>query len=204
MNILQESLEKRLNKSVQIIENEWGSFIFFHPNQANTSSVLMTNGLSDFKMPVHEKHVGEEYNELYFLLPNYWNIEAIENSKFNWVFSWLQRLKNFAIEKNAWYGHGHTFPCGQEMQSLSASMLQNHLILTRPIELDEDLEEINLVDRSIGFLGVIPIFPDEMDFKQGRGTVQLFEKLRTFNITEKLDDFRNTVLKSRWKSYLGR
>jgi hypothetical protein len=50
-------------------------------------------------------------------------------------------LKNFAIEKNAWYGHGHTFPCGQKMQSLSASMLQNHLILTRPIELDEDLVE---------------------------------------------------------------
>ena len=204
MNILQESLEKRLNKSVQIIENEWGSFILFQPNQANTSSVLMTNGLSDFKMPVHEKHVGEEYNELYFLLPNYWNIEAIENPKFNWVFSWLQRLKNFVIEKNTWYGHGHTFPCGQEMQSLSVSMHQNHLILTRPIELDEDLAEIVLEDRSIGFLGVIPIFPDEMDFKQGRGTVQLFEKLRTFNVTEKLDDFRNTVLKSRWKSYLGR
>ena len=204
MNILQESLEKRLNKSVQIIENEWGSFILFHPNQASTCNVLMTNGFSDFKMPVHEKHVGEEYNELYFLLPNYWNIEAIENQNFNWVFSWLQRLKNFAIEKNAWYGHGHTFPCGQEMQSLSESMLQNHFILSRPIELDEDLAEIVLEDRSIGFLGVIPIFPDEMDFKQGRGTVQLFEKLRTFNVTEKLDDFRNTVLKSRWKSYLGR
>jgi len=204
MNILQELLEKRLNKSVQIIENEWGSFILFHPNQASTCNVLMTNGFSDFKMPVHEKHVGEEYNELYFLLPNYWNIEAIENQNFNWVFSWLQRLKNFAIEKNAWYGHGHTFPCGQEMQSLSESMLQNHFILSRPIELDEDLAEIVLEDRSIGFLGVIPIFPDEMDFKQGRGTVQLFEKLRTFNVTEKLDDFRNTVLKSRWKSYLGR
>ena len=204
MNILQVSLEKRLNKPVQIIENEWGSFILFHPNQASTCNVLMTNGFSDFKMPVHEKHVGEEYNELYFLLPNYWNIEAIENQNFNWVFSWLQRLKNFAIEKNAWYGHGHTFPCGKEMNPLSESMRQNHFILTRPIELDEDLAEIVLEDRSIGFLGVIPIFEDEMDFKQGRGTVQLFEKLRTFNVTEKLDDFRNTVLKSRWKSYLGR
>ncbi len=204
MNILQDSLEKRLNKSIQLIENEWGSFILFHPNQASTCTVLMTNELSDFKMPVHEKHIGEEYNELYFLLPNYWNIEAIENPKFNWVFSWLQRLKNFAIEKKAWYGHGHTFPCGKEMKPLSESMLQNHFILTRPIELDEDLAEIVLENRSIGFLGVIPIFADEMDYKQGRGTVQLFEKLRTFNITEKLDDFRSTVLKSRWKSYLGR
>lgn len=204
MNILQEFLAKRLNKDIQIIENEWGSFIFFHPNQANTSKVLMTIGLSDFKMPVHEKHIGEELNELYFLLPNYWDIEAVENPKFNWVFSWLQRLKKFAVEKEAWYGHGHTFPCGREMNPLSESMRQNHFILTRPIELDEDLAEIFLGDRSIGFLGVIPIFEDEMDFKQGRGTVQLFEKLRTFNVTEKLDDFRNTVLKSRWKSYLGK
>jgi len=204
MNNLQHCLGNRLNSTVQIIENQWGIFLVFAPNQVRTSTVLMTLGLSDFKMSVHEKHIGEEFNELYFLLPNYWNITDLENQKYNWVFSWLQRLKNFAIEKNTWFGNGHTFPCGKDMESLSETMLQNHFILTRPIELDEDLAVINLETKSVGFLGVIPIFPDEMDFKQGKGTAKLFDKFRTYNVTEKLDDFRSSVLRSRWKSYLKR
>jgi hypothetical protein len=159
----------------------------------------MTAGLSDFKMPVHEKHIGEEFNELYFLLPNYWNIEEVENPKFNWVFSWLERLKNHAIEKNTWYGNGHTFPCGKEMQPLSESMKQNHFILTRPIDLDEDLAPITIAEKTVYFLGIIPIFADEMDYKQGKGTFKFEQKLRTNGVSEKLDDFRGSVLKSKWR-----
>jgi len=204
METLQSLLESRLSKEINVIENQWGSFLFFTSNQAQGTSVLMTKGLSDFKMPVHEKHIGEEYNELYFLLPSYWNIEDFENQKFNWVFAWLQRLMNYAIQKNTWFGHGHTFPCGKDMISLSDTMKQNHLILTRPIDLDEELKEIVVGEKTIGFLGIIPIFSDEMDYKQGKGTAKLFEKFRSINVTEKLDDYRNTVLKSRWKSFLGR
>ena len=39
-------------------------------------TVIMTNGLSDYKMPVPEKLEGEEYNELYFCLPSYWEWEG--------------------------------------------------------------------------------------------------------------------------------
>lgn len=94
-------------------------------------------------------------------------------------------------------------PCGKDMESLSESMLQNHFILSYPIELYEDLQPVRVDEKIIRFLAVIPIFPDEMDFKQGKGTVKLFAKLNANNVTEKLDDYRSTVLKTRW-NFFGR
>ncbi len=39
----------------------------------------------------------------------------------------------------------------------------------------------------------------EMDYKQGKGTQKLMDKLIANKINEKLDDYRENVLKSRWK-----
>lgn len=162
-------------------------------------TVLMTNGLSNYKMPVHEKMAGFEFNELYFCLPSYWEWDDLENPKMNWVFEWIQRLASFVQEKNTWFGHGHTMPCGTDEKRLSETMRQNHFFLTNPMLLEEELAPIEVNDKTINFLGIIPIFPDEMDYKQGKGTFKFVQKLRTHGITEKLDDYRGTVLRSKWR-----
>ncbi len=161
-------------------------------------SVLMTNGLSNFKMKVHEKMAGREFNELYFCLPSYWEWSDLENPRMNWVYPWIQRLTKFVIEKDTWFGPGHTMPCGQDMQSLSDTMLQNHFFLSDPILLSEELKPVEVNGNTIHFLGIIPIFPDEMDYKQGKGTFKLLKKLSQHGVTEKLDDYRSTTLKSKW------
>jgi hypothetical protein len=53
--------------------------------------------------------------------------------------------------------------------------------------------------KTIYFLAIIPIFEDEMDYKQGKGTQKLIKKLEGNGISEKLDDFRCTVLRSKWR-----
>ena len=201
MQALKSNLSKRFGESIQPLKNSFGEFLFV--KLKNGSSILLTTGLSDFKMPVHEKHIGKEYAELYFYLPSYWELEDSENPKFSWVFSWLERLKNYVINNNTWFGHGHTMPCGKEMKSLSESMLQNHFILSDPIDLETELSPMIEEEKTIHFLAIIPIFPDEMDFKQGTGTFKLMEKFRQYNITEKLDDYRKTILKTRW-NIMGR
>ena len=162
-------------------------------------SVLMTNGLSDYKMPVPENTDENEYNEIYFCLPSYWEWEDMENPRTNWVFSWIQRIAKHAIEQNTWLGHGHTMPCGANMESLSETMLQNHFILSNPLLLEMELLPIKVDGREINFLGIIPIFSDEMDYKQGKGTFKLMQKLSNKGVTEQLDDFRATILKRSWK-----
>lgn len=162
-------------------------------------TVLMTNGLSEYKMPVPEKMEGFEYNELYFCLPSYWEWEDRSNPSMSWVFDWIQKLAKYVIEKETWFGHGHTLPTGIEMEPLSPTMKQNHIILLSPILLEDELTELKVGDKTVNFLAIVPIFPDEMDYKQGKGTFKFIQKLQSKGVTEKLDDFRVTVLQSRWK-----
>ncbi len=167
-------------------------------------SILTTIGLCNYEMPVPEKMVNRKYNELFFCIPNYWDINDTENEKFNWVFHWIERLTNYVIDKKSWFGPGHTMPCGNPFQSLSSSMLQNHFFLVDPILLKDELLPIQLENNEVYFLGIVPIFEDEMDYKQGKGTYKLLKKFNHHGITEKLDDFRGSVLKSKWRLRLKR
>jgi len=53
-------------------------------NARTNVSVLVTDGLRNYKMPVSEKEEGKEHNELYFCLPSYWEIDALEYPIMNW------------------------------------------------------------------------------------------------------------------------
>ena len=161
-------------------------------------NVLLTNGLSKYKMPVHEKEKGKEFNELCFCLPGYWDWEDRSNPNTNWVFHWIQRLAKYVQENETWFGHGHTMPCGKEMQSLSSTMKQNQFILVNPRLLEKEMVPVKSNGKEINFLFIVPIFGDEMDYKQGKGTQKLLAKFINKGITEELDDFRGNALKRRW------
>jgi hypothetical protein len=162
-------------------------------------TVLMTNGLSNYRMPVPAKLEGEEHNELYFCLPSYWELEDTSNPQMNWVFDWIQRLAKYVIEKETWFGHGHTMPCGSDLKMLSNTMKQNHFFLMHPILLKNELEKVQVGDKNINFLAVVPIFIKEFEFKQSRGTFKFIRKLINKGVSEKLDDFRDSVTKSKWR-----
>ena len=162
-------------------------------------TVIMTNGLSDYCMPVPEKLAGEEYNELYFCLPSYWDWDDPSNPNMNWVFDWIQRLAKYVVEKETWFGHGHTMPCGSDAKPLSETMKQNHFFLTHPMLLENELQTVQLGEKTIHFLAIVPVFLKEFEFKQSRGTFKFMRKLINKGVTEKLDDFRDTVTKNKWR-----
>ncbi len=162
-------------------------------------TVILTNGLRAYKMPVDEKWKGREYNELYFCLPSYWEWEDTDNTSMNWVFYWIQRLSKFVVENKTWFGHGHTMPCGKDLNPLSPTMKQNHFMLSDPLFLEEEMVSIQLVDKEVHFLSIIPLFKDEFDYKQSRGTFKFMQKLANSSITEKLDDYRGSALKRSWR-----
>ena len=162
-------------------------------------TVIVTNGLSAYKMPVDEKWKGREYNELYFCLPSYWEWEDTDNPRMNWVFYWIQRLAKFVVENKTWFGHGHTMPCGKDLNPLSTTMKQNHFMLSDPLFLEEAMASIQLADKEVHFLSIIPLFKDEFNYKQSRGTFKFMQKLANSSITEKLDDYRGSALKRSWR-----
>ena len=202
MHEIVTQLEARFSTDeISTLQNQFGSFVLITPKNKNGNKILIATGLSEFQMNVHEKHIGEEFNELYFYLPSYWDLNDTENTSMNWVFIWLEKLKKHVISKNSWFGNGHTIATGKSLVPLSDKMLQNHFILAHPMELSKELASIKLEDKTIHFLAVIPIFEDEMDYKQGKGTAKLFKKFEQANVTEKLDEFRKTVLRTRWNFF---
>jgi Suppressor of fused protein (SUFU) len=162
-------------------------------------TIIVTNGLSDYKMPVHEKYAGKEFNELYFCLPDYWEWEDTANPQMNWIFPWIQRLSKHVIEKETWYGHGHTMPCGVEMKPLSATMKQDHFFLSNPILLEDEMAPIQLKDKTVNFLAIMPIFRKEFEYKEARGTFKLMRKFISKGVSEKLDDYRMSVMINKWR-----
>ena len=163
--------------------------------------ILMTDGLSEYNMPVPEKYKGREFNEIYFALPSYWEIEEKENPLMKWPLDQIQKLAKHVIENETWYGPGHTFSNGNPPQSLSENMKQNHLLMADPILLEDLLQPIDLEGKNIYFLAIIPLFEDEFDRKMSSGYFKFIRKFRAKNGNEVLDDYRTSIYRSRWRIF---
>ena len=202
MNILEQTLidrfgENNVKQHFPASENGF-PLLEIKIEMRSEITVLMTNGLSNYTMPVPEKYKDRSHVELYFCLPSYWDL-ATENGK--WVIKWIQKLAKYCIEKQTWYGIGHTFPNGNPALPLSNTMKQKYLMLNAPYFLEKELIPIQDEGKSIHFLGIIPIFEDEMDYKMGKGTYKLLQKIEGKGISELLDDYRMSCLKTKWRFF---
>lgn len=198
---MKKALEKRFgenNVSDLSSENGMVPLLLVNVPERNVR-LLVTRDLHSYRMPVPEKEEGREHNALYFCLPSYWEIDERDNPRMNWVFHWIERLAVFVKEKETWFGHGHTMPCGKEEKPLSETMKQNFFMLTHPILLEQELAPIEIDGVSVHFLAIVPLFEDEFRYKYGKGTKKLMNRLESKRIDEKLDDFRESVMKSRWR-----
>lgn len=164
-------------------------------------TVIVTDGLADYKMPVPQVLSEREYNELCFCLPSYWEWEDLENPAMNWIFPWIQKLAKHVVTKETYFAHGHTIPSGKNTPPLSPTMKQNFLILADPILLENELKPIKLGSKLVNFLTVIPIFEDEMDMKQEKGASKFLKRFIDKGATELLDDYRTSTIKGKWRFF---
>jgi hypothetical protein len=199
-SLLHEALVLRFGEgAISRVEQEEMCFLLVKLELKKSVTVLLTDELSNHKMPIPNDVTTAEFIELYFCLPNYWGLDDYENPQMNWVFFWAKRLINYVQENNTWFAHGHTMPCGKEKKSLSPTMKQNHFLLSYPILLEKELRPLVIGDKTVQFLSIIPIFEKEMNYKQHKGMERFMQKMLNGGITEKLDDFRGSALKSKWR-----
>lgn len=164
-------------------------------------TIIMTHGLSEYRMPVSEKWVGREFNELCICLPTYWDLDDTTNPNFTWVYDWLFRLENFVREKQTWFGPGHSIPTGNPPVPISPLMKQEYFIFSDPMSMKAPLEPLVDEEKTIYFLCVIPIFGDELDYKMGKGTYKFFKRFTSRKNTEIIDDYRVSMLNTRMRFF---
>jgi len=160
--------------------------------------LIMTNGLSSYNMPVPERYKGREYTEIFFCIPGYWDFEDKENEAMQWPLNTIQKLAKNVLENETWYGPGHTIANGNPVKEISATMKQNHFLLADPIEVESYLTPLEVDGNKIYFLAIIPLFYNEFERKMGKGYPKWIRKFRQKKGNEILDDYRQSIYRSRW------
>lgn len=137
--------------------------------------------------------VGEENSdlkhvELYFCLPDYFNLEIQD-----WPIHWLKRIARVPQKNNTWFGYGDTLPAGSPPENLADNFLANHFILSKPLHLSDQLGNSS----SFKFLAVIPLFETEFNYKMRNSHTVLFDKFNKKGVTELIDLYRASVCRKR-------
>jgi hypothetical protein len=197
------ALEERFGKHrVRTISNPLHpeqSLIFLYLELQVPVTILMTNGLSGYTMPVLNTWKGREHTELFFCLPTYWDLEEYKDPNFSWTYEWLFKLERFVREKETWFGPGHTIPCGNPPVQISGTMKQEYFIFLDPIFTSDVMTPIEVNGKTVHFLSIVPLFGDELDYKMGKGTDKIIRKFTQRKVDERLDNYRYSVLRSRMR-----
>lgn len=200
--MLKNELEKRFATLHPLSKDGEDYFFIAKPDDA-ACNILMTSGLSEYGMPSQVSTKSFVHKELYFLLPEYWVVADIEKEQFQWLFQTLRKLKKHVIEKKTWFADGHTMRANEEGKQLSDQMKQTYLMLSDPVFLEKELAPMFVDSRDVSFLSVVPIFRNEFQHKQAFGTDKLISLFETYQVTERLDEYRTNLVKSRWRRIFG-
>jgi hypothetical protein len=202
MSELKSALEQRFGahrvSDYPIGEDDYIDLLKIEVEKKFPLTIICTNGLSTYDMPVNERYQDRKHTEIFFCLPGYWDLNDVENENMMWPLKVIQKLTKNVIEGETWYGPGHTVANGNPSTSISATMKQDYLLLADPIELEYFFAPIIINGVEVHFLAIIPIFHKEYEQKTHQGYRKWIKKFRGRNGDEILDDYRTSIYKSRW------
>ncbi len=146
------------------------------PSPERNWVTLVTEG-----MGAHRMHVPEDPEsaplaraELLLCLPPDWNLDS-EAEKDYWPIRLLKQLARLPLECDTWLGWGHTIDNQEpfaENTALSGSMLLD------PGAYEEEACVCALPEgETVNFYQVIPLYPEEMEFKVAYGADALLDRM---------------------------
>ena len=180
-------VKKEINWSSKELcqKNEKYNFSIYKIKQKNYQ-IVFTAGLSNYQQAADIASNSLSNIELYFCLPEYWDIE-----KNNWPIHWLNRIAQVPQKNKTSFGIGDTLPAGNPPNPLDEKFLAEYFVLLEPMLLHDEL--VTQHSENFKWLAVVPIFKKEFDFKLQNSTTALLKKFEVQNVTEMVDTFRLPV-----------
>ena len=158
--------------------------------------IVFTDGLSNTEQDVPPKYEAFKKLELYFCLPDYWEL-----NNDTWPIDWLEKLVEIPQKNNTWFGPGDTIPAGNPPKALSDRFPANHFMLVEPLKVKDVVEDPIFKTARIQFMGIIPILQEELDYKIRNSATVLMARLVKNNYTEQVDLFRQAVCRKRFLNF---
>lgn len=156
---------------------------------------ICTSGLWNYTMPVSEKYKGKEHIEICFCVEADWDFE---DSEHQWPIDKLILLGNYLLERQTWFGAGHTIPNGNPPQPLSKTVTQDYFFFDEATFLHQLFNSFYVEEKLVHFLFVIPITKDELAYKQKKNTFGFKKKLASKNVHEVIEEFRPSSVVKKW------
>lgn len=160
------------------------SDIYLIPADENRPfTLLLTGGMSALPMNVPDDYECPRFIEAMMIMPPDWDFENpsdVANPK-NWPFSFLRELTKFPHEHNTWFGCGHTYSF-DDNRELGLAIGFNAVLFQCSCGFPAEFTHIVDNDRVIEILTLIPIYNEELEYKNEHGSLMLLEKFREFHI----------------------
>jgi Suppressor of fused protein (SUFU) len=169
------------------------------PSGERPWTTLVTSGMSERGM--HAPDAERTRAELVMALPPTWPLEHDElaDDRVYWPFRLLQSLAAFPHQYKTWLWHGHTIPHGDPPEPYAPDTGMCCAILLPPLLVGTGFDVLDVGERRVRFLGVYPLYEEEMRLKLESGFEALIDRFDAAGVTELLDPGRPSVVISRFK-----
>jgi hypothetical protein len=109
--------------------------------------------------------------------------------QYEWVMAWLFQIARYPHLTGQWVGPGHLFPTA-DADPLPGTGFAGFVLL-EPISIPWQIRARD--GRSIALHTVMPLYPEEIDFKRRKGTREVLRRFSEHGIGEVVDPHRPNV-----------
>lgn len=150
---------------------------------------LVTMGAGAYKMAIPEKwqKYQLDYAEYVIYLPKDWNINSGAETDY-WPIKTLKDVARLPIWCNTWLSYGHTTQSDEEGSAYAPNTRFNSVVLNYAENRNGDIRLVMPSGKVINFYEIIPMYPEELQFKMENGADALFEKFEEKGIQYRVVD----------------
>ena len=157
---------------------------------------LVTMGAGAYPMSIPEKWQKYQlhYAEYILYLPKDWNINSKEERDY-WPIRLLKNVARLPIWCDTWLSYGHTTQADEEGSPYSADVRFNSVILNFAENQKGDVRLKLSSGKTVNFYEIIPLYPEELEYKIKHDADALFEKFAEKGIQYRvLDRNRRSIM----------
>ena len=146
------------------------------PTEAEPYYKLVTMGAGAYTMAIPEawKEYQLEHAEYVIYLPKDWNLNSGENNDY-WPIKLLKDVARLPIWCETWLGYGHTTQPDEEGSPYAENTRFNSVVLKYGENKNGDVRLIMPSGKVINFYEIIPLYPEELQYKMEHDADALFE-----------------------------
>ena len=159
-------------------------------------NMLVTMGMSAKPMDIPNVKGVSKYAELVMCLPKNWEInsESLKDKKLSWPITTIKHLGVFPHDNNTFLSYGHTISNGNPTRPYAENTDLCYMFIDKPRLLPKSFLKLNMDDKKeISFLCLMPMYEEELKFKEIYGADALVEKFIENDISQVLDINRKNV-----------